>query len=909
MKNISFDNPYLLLIAVPLLLAVLIPYFIAIGKENRSKSILSSLFIHIAIVLLVAIAAAGASHETTVTKTEVVVVADASYSTSEKIDTVDKYIANVQSSLPKNTKMAVVCFGDDYRLHTGFDEKLSSIKGVEIKNGATNISQAVEYASTLFSDDAVKRIVLITDGADTDENGVEKMISTVEKLHAEKIQIDAMYVDSNMADSTKEVQVSGVSFTKSTYINHEAKSSVMVQSSYDTKGAFLILSQNGEEILRKPVSLTKGFNVFNIDMPTDKAGVFDYQVTIKAPEDVTVENNSYIFVQNVSADLNVLFLSQSKADLDNAIALYGSRAKIYAYMDVSRKELKEIEKYESITLIDSIPMTVAELCKYDEIMLSDFDLREIENVSHFIELVGKVVSEFGKSLVTIGNMQIQNKTDNTLKMLEEMLPVRFGNNDQAPKLFGIVIDSSRSMYTDSRLTVAKKAAEYLINMLNDGDYVTVIQFSGESFVVQDPIEASNREEIIKNIYDKVEPMQGTFIGGGLQKTYDEFLKGDLSSMYSEKQIMLISDGLTFTAETTSAGDIAETMYKAGIVTSVINPYCDEQAGIDLLNEVATRGGGEYYYVANENSLVDVMFSEIAADVTDSVVEKELEVEISKKNDDVLEGIDSIPNIYGFIQSVAKPSSTVVLTVSPSDPEIKVPLYVYRDYGSGRVTTLTTSLSGEWVKDWQGDSGKAFMENIVEKSIPEEKIDYPYRLNITDLGGHIGVEIIPLEINPKATAKVILTFPGSDIPVEENLIFDSEKYFGSFKATEIGKYQIKIQYSYLNYGLVDKENEEALVTYESASYFTRSYSKEYDRFELFSPAKLNSTIRHRGQITEDGTINLEPSTDFVLKYTVDFVVPATIIAVALFVIDIIVRKIKLADIKSLFSKNGKGGKSK
>lgn len=908
MKNISFDNPYLLLIAIPLLLAVLIPYFIAIRKENRSKSIVSSLFIHIAIALLVAIAAAGTSHETTVTKTEVVVVADVSYSTSEKIDTVDKYIASVQSSLPKNTQMAVVCFGDDYKLHTAFDEKLSSVKGVEVKNGATNISQAVEYASTLFSDDAVKRIVLITDGADTDENGIEKMISTVEKLHAEKVQIDAMYVDSNMAETTREVQVSGVSFTKSTYVNHEVKSSVMVQSSYDTKGAFLVLSQNGKEILKKPVSLTKGFNVFSIDMPTDTAGVFDYQVMIKAPDDVTAENNSNIFVQNVSEDLNVLFLSQSKADLDSAIALYGEGAKIHAYMDVSRKELKEIKTYEGITVIESVPMTIEELCKYDEIMLSNFDLREIENVSHFIELVGKVVSEFGKNLVTIGNMQIQNKTDDTLKMLEEMLPVRFGNNDQAPKLFGIVIDSSRSMYTASRLTVAKKAAEYLVNMLNEGDYVAVIQFSGESFVVQDPVEASNKEEIIKNIYDKVQPMQGTFIGGGLQKTYDEFLKGDLSSMYSEKQIMLISDGLTFTAETTDAGDIAETMYKAGIVTSTINPYCDEQAGIDLLEEVATRGGGKYYYVANENKLVDVMFSQIAADVTESIVEKELEVEINKKNDDVLEGIETIPNIHGFIQSVAKPSSTVVLTVSPEDPEIKVPLYAYRDYGSGRVSTLTTALSGEWVKEWQSETGKAFMQNILKESIPEEKIDYPYHLNITDLGGHLAVELIPLVINPQASARVILTLP-EGAPIEENLIFDSEKYIGSFKATDIGKYKITIQYSYLNYGLVDEENTDALVTYEATSYFTRSYSKEYDRFELFSPAKLNSTIRHRGQITEDGTINLEPNPDFVLKYTIDFVAPATIIAVILFVIDIIVRKIKLADIKSLFSKNSKGGNKK
>ena len=43
MRSVNFDNPYLLLLAIPLLLLVVIPFIIAIRKENRQKSAVASL--------------------------------------------------------------------------------------------------------------------------------------------------------------------------------------------------------------------------------------------------------------------------------------------------------------------------------------------------------------------------------------------------------------------------------------------------------------------------------------------------------------------------------------------------------------------------------------------------------------------------------------------------------------------------------------------------------------------------------------------------------------------------------------------------------------------------------------------------------------------------------------------------
>ena len=106
----------------------------------------------------------------------------------------------------------------------------------------------------------------------------------------------------------------------------------------------------------------------------------------------------------------------------------------------------------------------------------------------------------------------------------------------------------------------------------------------------------------------------------------------------------------------------------------------------------------------------------------------------------------------------------------------------------------------------------------------------------------------------------------------------------------------------------EQGDTAIVTYRSTNYFTRSYAKEYDRFAIFSPSSLHSTVRHRGNVIVQGTPDLTPAEESVMLYVVDWVMPLAAAAVVLFVIDIIVRKIKWADIKSLFSKKSKGGKS-
>ena len=874
MKNISFDNPYLLLLIVPLLLAIVIPVAIAIRKENKSKSVFISLALHILISVLVTLAVAGTVYTTVMTETQVVVVADVSYSANRNLDTVDEYVAGIREKLPKNSKMAVVVFGKDVKLLAGFDaETVPSVKGSGVDDSATDISQALDYAVSLYGEGVIKRMILISDGKETHTDAAGKLVSAVENVYANDIYIDAIYLDNNLAEDQKEIQISDVSFAASTYMNHEAKAEVLIQSSYDT-GAIAVLYVEGERVSNQAVKLQRGFNVIQIDLPTGSTGRYDYRVAVTADGDYCTSNNTYDFTQTIVAGLKVLLVSGDEADLAKAEQLYGESAEIVPYIQDP-----------------NVPCTVEELCDYDEIMISNVDIRELNNYTAFLDGVEKVVSRFGKSLVTMGDLKIQNKSDDVLKGLEDMLPVKYGNSDQDPKLYAIVIDTSRSMQNFSRLKIAKQAAVQLLNMLSDDDYIMVVNFWGEINVLQSPEKAIHRDEIAAKI-NAIQPYQGTVIGTALDKAGELMI--DMA--YDDKQIMLISDGMSYTLESDTPADVVTRLKDHDITTSVIHPAAREE-GVATLKGIAEAGGGNYFEIITEESLLEIMFSEVADELTQSVIEGRTPVRVKREHDAVLSGIASIPDVMGYAYAKAKASATTVLTVDyvkSSGNTVEAPLYAYWAYGNGRVSSFTSSFTGEWAASWENESGNRFFQNVLVSNTPAERVDYPYSIGVTYDGSYSQVEIIPVVLNPYATTDVTVTLPDGTT-VTERLTFDTARYFYRFETPLRGRYLINVTYAY-----ADK-------SFQSEAAFHVGYSPEYNAFEVFDPASLHAAIRNRGGVYEGSIPSLENDEKEVATYVLRFVAPLMIAAVVLYVIDIIIRKLKWSDIKSFFSvRTVKGG---
>ena len=275
MSSISFANVYLLLIAVPLALLFTVPFVIAVRKDNRNGHNITSIVLHIVIAIVIALAAAGTNVTTLLTETDVYVVADVSHSAKYNLDTVDEYIHNLK--LPRGAKLGLVCFGRDVELVSplGSPKNVASVKTATVDDSATNISGALTFTGRLFETDVIKRIVLITDGKQTDLRGGSTVRHAVDSLEKQNIKVDAIFLDNNPSEDKKEVQISGVELTGKVYSGSEQTARVAVRSSYDTLAA-VTLKRNGETVEEnKEVPLTVGLNNILLDLDTSRPGTFD----------------------------------------------------------------------------------------------------------------------------------------------------------------------------------------------------------------------------------------------------------------------------------------------------------------------------------------------------------------------------------------------------------------------------------------------------------------------------------------------------------------------------------------------------------------------------------------------------------------------------------------------------------
>ena len=145
MSNISFDNPYLLIIGLVLLVLLFISFFVSIKKESFNFHNVGSLVLHAVIIVLVSLCLAGMKLERVVTETNVYVMADVSYSSIDNYEKIDEYIEDLKYNLPRNSKLGVVAFGKDHEILVELGSDLVSVKNTKVDTSETNIFDALNY--------------------------------------------------------------------------------------------------------------------------------------------------------------------------------------------------------------------------------------------------------------------------------------------------------------------------------------------------------------------------------------------------------------------------------------------------------------------------------------------------------------------------------------------------------------------------------------------------------------------------------------------------------------------------------------------------------------------------------------------------------------------------------------------
>lgn len=896
MNNISFADPRLLWVGLPLLLLVLVPFLISVRKGNRNLHNVGGFCCHLIVVIAATLAFAGLRYDAMITETNVYVLADVSHSSSNNLDVLDGYIRDVEDQLPRNSRMGVIAFGRDYRMLSDLGEELVSVRtAFESVNGlapvddsATDIASALRYAGNLFEEDVIKRVVIITDGNETDKDG--KLPALTAKLADEGVYVDVVYLNNNIAEDVRELQMTDVSYVGSTFVGREETADLTIQSNNPTPTRVYIDVTCGGKTVSYAETLYKGQNPVSVPLATEEIGTYEYAVTVrpdKAEDDSSPYNNTCLFTQTVSGKVRVLFLGGSYEDCAAGRDIYGT---------------------EDVTYImepDEVPFTVEALCAYDEIVLCNFDVRQMLSRQQFVANLDTVVSKFGKTLTTYGNTFVQEiqaaepSADGSLgedyeilKELGGMLPVTMGNPDQDGRLVVLLLDISTSMNFVSRLAVARASAAKLMESLNENDTVMLIGYAGDIRILHAAtyLNDKGREEVLDAI-SSYQPRNGTLLKDAMRYARDEIA----AQRFHHRELIIISDGLFHSDNEQDCMELAEQMSENNVVISALGIYpTDDNAAPFLRNLVENRNanGKGYYKSIMSESDVDYVLGEVAERLTEVCIEGDNYVlTLRRPQDDVLAGVGSLPAIQGFWYSDNKVGATSVVTAKYYRDKLyslDVPIYSYWSYGNGRVACFLSDISASsaWLQTWRTDNEKTFFANIRGSMLPDERIESPFILEVEAVGNIAQVSVTTDSFHKDAKLTMTLTAPDGTVTTQV-MSFDSQKYVCSFDAREEGRYSLHLVCDY------------GLSHYEEDRGFAISYYPEYDSFAPCQVASLYRAVNQKGEVSLDGKLKMDNSDAATRTYTFDFRIPLMTACVVLFVLSIIIRLIRWKDIRSLF----------
>ena len=877
MNNFKFNNPWLLFLIIPLVILIVVGFFMMKKEKRYTKKNIISFSLHLVIAVLISVAFADPSYLTIDKETELYILVDASASEKTSLDRLDKAVKDVTSAAltTPNTKVGVIPFAKEAKtlveLGGSFNSLNDAYNDETFDYTATNLESALIYTAEKFNEDSYKRIVLISDGNETDGEA----INTIETLMQEGITVDVINLD---ADFPVEISLTGINYTDNTYLNREEKVEPLINASTPSN-VTIELYKNDHLVETKNTYLSGGLNVVDFSLDTSSSGSFKYRVEIKeqkgsAFNDTFKENNSRSFIQNVSGDFEVLFLGKTESELTKfkELAALPQEAKIDSYINK-----------------ENVPYTLEDLIKYDEIIFSNTDLATLNNYAEFVNNLSTAVKVYGKSVFTFDATYVGNTNDPALVLYNDLLPVQYQPDDS--RALALVIDSSGSM-GGNNLDMAIQGAKEVVDKLDVNDSIAVISFETNVTVpvTMTTIRNEANRKDIKDKIDRITNNGGTNMINGLDEAYKQ-IQG-VTAEY--KDIITLTDGV--------AGDDIDDLKKYVTSMSFSNISCSfinilDKSGEELLRTLAKLGNGEYHYVDSSLGLKDIMVDAIEEEIIDTVIEKDSPIIYQIQDDPSLEGgvYNNLENVLGYNYCRMKSGANTVLSVqyihTNSENELSViaiPLYAYWEFGAGKVSSFTSSLNSDWTtKFWNATSGKTFFKNIINQSLPnrfnKSILDVKFKAN----GSTSEIEVTPNVDTKNSKVSVELkSLDGENSSVSYDLIYDGSSFNYDLPTPNVGFYEAKINFLKLN----KETNEYELVESTNLTY-SFDYSSEYNFFDETRNTLLNQIASQSGgSILAENNIHIDMSNNQLAESSyVSLMVWILLAAVIIYLIDITIRK--------------------
>ncbi len=622
-------------------------------------------------------------------------------------------------------RLAVISFGRDTHLTAPLgDPRLLGPSDQPVDSGGTNLEAALTTALGIFPADAEKRIVLLSDGSQTEGNAMAE----VPALAEDGVRIYAAAPPPSGLTRVAVTALAGPDLVRA-YSRFALRLDIESEAHEPLAGK-LALYNNGKPAGEQTVSLRPGLNRFELPYQLDKPGAYDLSVALSLPAPAAVIN------PRASAAVSVL---------ETPHVLLVGIAPGKSVIDALKLRHYQVD----VMAPSALPDRAAAYLPYQAVILADVTAASLTPAVQ--NALGRYVGDLGGGLLVTGATMLDGAFKGS--ELEKVLPVRFQPQPPPPTREPIAvylcIDRSNSMSYNSRdpevrdgerIRYAKRAAVALLNQLDDTDFVGVIAFDSQPYVLAHlkPL-GEDRAQLLDRI-QRLEPGGGTDFKEALEIAEREILTSGLAV----RQVILLTDGDTNREYHDHDSLIADYAHE-GIPVSTIRIGPD-LANLRLLQDFAAATGGTFYRVGDIEKLPQLLVHLTQRTTNRTRHDRSIE---SGDASAVLKGIglDQMPVIDYAAAAEVKDGAEVPLKLRHGDKT--QPLLASWQYGLGRAAVFTADPDALTTLAWVRWNRYAEFWSQLVNWVMRQGGSGPFDLRIADLPDGVKIEAQKADAEPVA----------------------------------------------------------------------------------------------------------------------------------------------------------------
>ncbi len=848
-----------------LMLLALLPITLASAHRSladlpRAQLVLSGALRGLGIVLL-ALALAEPARTTDVTRTSVVFAIDVSDSITDRdLARAEDLVRAAIEARGENT-IAVVSFAaTSERVPVDLEDPASFHVARHEDGAASDLGGALRLALALHPEGHLGRIVVVSDGSET-RSGALSELGTLSTRHVRALHV--LLDDGPPAEIAVEDLVAparlrvGEPFTLRARVRSTTAAHVRVRLYQNDL-------LNGLDGVRE-VDLPEGETEIALRSVVHLPGPVTYRFTVTPADEASdrfPENDELSRTLVVPGRPRVLYVEGQAAG-----ATYLSRALESSELDVEVRSPR------------AFPTSLPELSAFDFLIVSDTPADAISPSQQ--ELIERYVRDQGGGFLMAGGDQSFGLGGWEGSRVERLLPVHMDperRRDQPSLALALVLDRSGSM-AGEKIELAKEAARATAELLSGDDYLGVVSFDSQPERAVRMQSAGNRLQIQRDI-GRIAARGGTAIFPALDMAFS-----DLTVTRARlRHVILLTDGQT---NETGIPDLVSLMHAEGITVSVVGVGSDVNRA--LLQEVADTGGGRAYFTADPHNIPRIFTRETTTAMQSGVVEDYVTARVTAPAA-FLRGVpmESAPLLRGYVATRmrAAPAEEIL------ESDLGEPLLARMRVGLGWTLAWTSDVKNRWAVDWVRWPGFAplFGQMVREHMRQRHEEELPMEARIEGETARLVVEAMDDEdafVNDLDPVAHVIGPMGA--PVDERTRIDVPmhqvapgRYEGETPIERFGAYAITAEH-----------RRGGAVVAESTGSLVYPYAPEYAALEP-DPALLEALSEASG-----GGVYAEPADAFDamgehVRAREDARAPLFFAALAIFVLDLLTRRVRLFD---------------